>query len=74
MLDLLSFSRSGNLAHISKKKIETDKVTNRISVSQLFILKKAMFVLGFKTIFRRATHRLDNCSPELFAVEVASFT
>ena len=29
---------------------------------------------GFKAIFRRATHRLDNCSPELFALEVASFT
>lgn len=29
---------------------------------------------GFKAIFRRATQRLDNCSPELLAVEVASFT
>ena len=29
---------------------------------------------GFRAIFRRATQRLDSCSPELLAVEVASFT
>ncbi len=29
---------------------------------------------GFKAIFRRDTQRLDSCSPELLAVEVASFT